>query len=127
MKRARERWDKERAPRGERHPSIVGWDMPEKAERKPFEAACRDCSAPIVWARSTRKDGTPCNMAFDPAPAEGGRYALAHPAGDRTKLVARYMKPGEVWPEGSLPRTPHYLTCSSRSARPPGGAAGSGS
>ena len=95
--------------------------MAEKAERKPFEAVCRDCSAPIVWAKSTRKDGSPCNMAFDPEPSESGRYALAHPGGDRTKLVARYIKPGDDWPEGSVPRTAHYQTCSARSARPPGG------
>jgi hypothetical protein len=95
--------------------------MPERAERKAFEAVCRDCNAPIVWAKSTRKDGTPCNMAFDPEPSESGRYALAHPGGDRTKLVARYVKPGDAWPEGSVPRTAHYITCSARSARQPGG------
>lgn len=95
--------------------------MSERAERKAFEAVCRDCSAPIVWAKSTRKDGTPCNMAFDPDPSEGGRYALAHPGGDRTKLVARYVKPGDDWPAGSVPRTAHYITCSARGARPPGG------
>ncbi len=91
--------------------------MPDDKKARPFDAVCRDCNAPIVWARSTRKDGSPCNMAFDPEPSEGGRYALAHPAGDRSKLVARYVKPGDDWPEGSLPRSPHYLTCPARKDR----------
>lgn len=95
--------------------------MSDDAKRRPFDATCRDCSAPIVWARSTRKDGTPCNMAFDPEPAEGGRYALAHPGGDRTKLVARYIQQGEDWPEGSVPRSAHYITCSARKSRDAGG------
>jgi hypothetical protein len=97
--------------------------MPETTEKRPFDAACRDCSAPIVWAKSTRKDGTPCNMAFDPDASEGGRYALMHPGGDRSKLVARYIKQGEDWPEGSVPRTPHYLTCTARPPRQAGGSA----
>jgi len=98
--------------------------MSESNERKPFESVCRDCSARIVWAKSTRKDGSPCNMAFDPDPSDSGRYALAHPAGDRTKLVARYVKQGDDWPEGSVPRTPHYITCSAKSTRPPTGGGG---
>ncbi len=56
-------------------------------------------------------------MASDPEPNESGRYALAHPAGDKTRLVARYIKPGDDWPEGSLPRSPHYLTCPARKTR----------
>lgn len=98
--------------------------MANDSERKPFQATCRDCNAPIVWARSTRKDGTPCNMAFDPEPSESGRYALAHPGGDRTKLVARYVKQGDDWPPGSVPRSAHYITCSARRSRPGPGDAG---
>ncbi len=91
--------------------------MSADATRRAFDAVCRDCGTPIVWAKSTRTDGSPCNRAFDPEPSESGRYALAHPGGDRTKLVARYIKPGDAWPEGSLPRSPHYLTCSARKSR----------
>ena len=98
--------------------------MSESNERKPFEAVCRDCSGPIVWAKSTRKDGTPCNMAFDPEPSESGRYALVFPGGDRTKLVATYVRPGETWPEGARPRTAHYITCSARASRQQGGGSG---
>src|SRR5512142_2500816 len=29
--------------------------MPDDKKARPFDAACRDCNAPIVWARSTRK------------------------------------------------------------------------
>ena len=91
--------------------------MTESTQKKAFESVCRDCDARIVWAKSTRKDGTPSNMAFDPEPSESGRYALAHPGGDKTKLVARYVKQGDEWPEGSVPRTPHYLTCPKARAR----------
>ena len=95
--------------------------MSESNDRRPFESACRDCSGRIVWAKSTRKDGSPCNMAFDPDASEGGRYALFHPGGDRTRLVARYVTKEDGWPEGSVPRTPHYLTCTARASRKPGG------
>lgn len=91
--------------------------MADDPKRRPFDAECRDCHAPIVWARSTRKDGSPCNMAFDPEPSEGGRYALSYPGGDKTKLVARYVQQGSDWPEGTVPRSPHYITCTARKPR----------
>lgn len=84
------------------------------SNRRPFESACRNCGKPILWAEATRKDGSPCKMPFDPDPTEHGTHALMHPGGDRSRLVARYIKKGEEWPLGSLPRTSHFETCSAR-------------
>jgi hypothetical protein len=76
-----------------------------------YEAKCKGCGKPIVWADSKKKDGTIGRMSFDPDPVENGTHSLVHPRGDKTKLVATYIEKGGEWPTGSLPRIPHYKTC----------------
>lgn len=75
---------------------------------------CRSCGAPVVWARYQRKDGKWKAAPFDVEPSEKGSYYLFHPEGDKSKLHGRYIKRGEEWPPGALPRTNHFATCPER-------------
>jgi len=72
-------------------------------------ARCKSCDAEIIWASITKKDGTPGQMPFDKDPDEKGYYCLVRRS-DGT-IHASYIKKGESFPAGGLPRKSHFATC----------------
>jgi len=78
---------------------------------KPIKGKCRVCGKDIVWAKTQTKSGQYKSLPFDILASESGTYALVHPKGDKTRLVAFYRPPGSDWPLYSLPRQLHFRSC----------------
>lgn len=73
------------------------------------DALCKRCGATIIWAENKKRDGTVGMAPFDKEPNERGFFCLLRRP-DNT-VYARYVKRGEEWPSGGLPRTSHFATC----------------
>jgi hypothetical protein len=87
----------------------------------PKEAKCRECGAPIYWAKVQTPNG-PKNWSFDTVPSEKGYALLTHNSetGETKAMIFKKDDLGQVL-QMNLPgtvklRTPHFKTCSSPEA-----------